>query len=89
MRLLDLFNTANEQRLKKIHYKEFYNDAINKEVSLKDHILMWIRDKEEAKKNGRQFNKYEKFNICAFTWILDAANKSEMMKHLSRYQQAR
>jgi len=36
-------NDANEQRdLKhRIDYKEFYNDAINKEVRMTDHFLVW------------------------------------------------
>ena len=42
--VLDVFNESNEKRdLKhKIDFKEFYNDAINKEVSLKEHIALWI-----------------------------------------------
>jgi hypothetical protein len=40
LRVLDVFNESNESKLQKdkIHYKDFYNDAINKEVSLKEHI---------------------------------------------------
>ncbi len=46
LRLLDVFNSANEMRQKKhkIDYREFYNDAINKEVHLKDHIVKWLKD---------------------------------------------
>jgi hypothetical protein len=52
LRVLDVFNAANEQRLLKykIDYREFYNDAINKDVQLKDHIERWIVDTEKAKK---------------------------------------
>jgi hypothetical protein len=72
-----------------VDYKEFYNDAINKEVSLRDHILLWMVEKEKAQKNGRFFDKYEKFNLCAYPWVLDAASKSEVMKHQNRFVQAR
>jgi hypothetical protein len=44
VRVLDIFNSANNKKDRKnyIDYKEFYNDAINKEVSLKDHYLLWL-----------------------------------------------
>ena len=52
LRVLDLFNNANNAKdLKhRIDYKDFYNDAINKETSLKDHIILWIREKDRAKR---------------------------------------
>jgi hypothetical protein len=91
LRVLDVFNKANENRILKckIDYREFYNDAINKEVSLKDHILRWIEEKEKAKRANRAFDKYSFFSLCAYPWILDAANKSEVMKYSSRANQAR
>jgi hypothetical protein len=91
LRVLDLFNAANEQRLLKykVDYKEFYNDAINKEVSLKDHIVRWIVDTEKAKKQNRPYDKYQSFNLCVYPWILDAANKSEIMRYNSKYTKDR
>jgi len=40
VRVLDIFNEANDKRSLKqrVHYKEFYNDAINREVNLRDHL---------------------------------------------------
>ena len=39
VRVLDVFNDANNLKplKERILYKEFYNDAINREVNLKDH----------------------------------------------------
>ena len=44
VRVLDVFNEANNLKALKerVDYKEFYNDAINKEVNLKDHYIMWV-----------------------------------------------
>jgi hypothetical protein len=44
MRVLDLFNEANNKKplKQRVDYKEFYNDAINKELNLKEHYEMWI-----------------------------------------------
>ena len=44
VRVLDVFNEANNIKPAKerVDYKEFYNDAINKEVNLKDHYIMWV-----------------------------------------------
>jgi hypothetical protein len=55
VRTLDIFNIANNRRAQKqrIHYKEFYNDAINKDVNLKDHLIMWIQEREKCRAQGR------------------------------------
>lgn len=44
MKVLDLFNIANEKRRleERIDFKDFYNDAINNEINLKDHIRVWL-----------------------------------------------
>lgn len=80
--VLDVFNQANEQKdLKhKIDFKEFYNDAINKEVNLKDHIKLWILEREKARKEGYPFDRHKIFSFCGYPWILDAANKSDVLK---------
>ena len=83
--VLDVFNEANEQRdmKHKIDFKEFYNDAINKEVSLSDHIKLWLAERERAKKERYTFNRHKVFSFCCYPWILDAANKSDILKHES------
>lgn len=82
VRTIDLFNEANELRASKdrIHFKEFHNDAINKEVSLKDHFIAWIKEREECRRGGRPFDRHKVFTLCSYPWILDAANKSELLK---------
>ncbi len=42
-------------------------------------------DTEKAKKNNRPFDKYASFNLCVYPWILDASNKSEIMRYCSKY----
>lgn len=51
VRFLDIFNEANNKKDMKhrLNYKEFYNDAINKEVNLKDHFIMWINEREKCR----------------------------------------
>ena len=80
--VLDVFNEANEKRdqKNKIDFKEFYNDAINKEVNLGDHIKLWVIEREKAKKNKIAFNRHSVFSFCCYPWILDAANKSDILK---------
>lgn len=91
LRVLDLMNSANSLKdLKhRIDYKEFYNDAINKEISLKEHIVVWLKEREKAKKENRPFDKFATFNLCAFPWVLDASSKSEIMKLEQRIKQSR
>jgi len=80
--VLDVFNEANEKRdLKhKIEFKEFYNDAINKEVSLKDHIVLWLKERDNCRKAGVPFDRHKVFSFCCYPWILDAANKSDILR---------
>ena len=51
VRVSDVFNEANNLKLFKdrVEYKEFYNDAINKEVNLKDHYIMWVQERERCR----------------------------------------
>lgn len=51
VRVLDIFNDANNTKPLKhrIDYKEFYNDAINKEVNLNDHFEVWILEREKSR----------------------------------------
>ena len=83
LRVLDIFNQANENRLikNKIDYKEFYNDAINNDVHLKEHIKRWIKDKERAKLQNKVYDKYQVFNLCCYPWIMNAANKNEILRY--------
>lgn len=82
VRVLDIFNEANNRKplKERIPYKEFYNDAINKEVNLKDHLLTWIGEREKCRIENRPFDRHRIFTLCSYPWILDAANKAEMMK---------
>jgi hypothetical protein len=87
VRVLDIFNEANnkKRRKEKISYKEFYNDAINKEVSLRDHYITWIQEREKCRLEHRPFDRHKVFTLCCYPWILDAANKSEMLKLANRF----
>ena len=80
--VLDIFNEANEKRdqKNKIDFKEFYNDAINKEVNLSDHIKLWVSERQKAKKAKTVFDRHSVFSFCCYAWILDAANKSDILK---------
>lgn len=82
VRTIDLFNEANQLRPSKdrINFKEFHNDAINKEVSLKDHFIGWVREREQSRRSGEVFDRHRVFTLCSYPWILDAANKSELLK---------
>lgn len=48
VRVLDVLNEGNNLKAfkERVEYKEFYNDAINKEVNLKDHYIMWLKERE-------------------------------------------
>jgi hypothetical protein len=84
VKVLDIFNSSNRDREDKIDYKDLYNDAINREINLKEHFYLWIQERQVAKNQKKAFDKYSKFTFCSFPWILDAANKSELLRHQNR-----
>lgn len=51
VRVSDVFNEANNLKTfkERVEYKEFYNDAINKEVNLKDHYIMWVQERDRCR----------------------------------------
>ncbi|CDW90384.1 hect e3 ubiquitin [Stylonychia lemnae] len=87
VRFLDIFNEANNKRPLKLRlsYKEFYNDAINKELNLQDHFVQWIQEREIARASNVPYDRHAKFTICNYPWILDAANKSDMIKIQNKF----
>eukprot|EP00357_Protocruzia_adherens_P016873 CAMPEP_0115013580 /NCGR_PEP_ID=MMETSP0216-20121206/25504_1 /TAXON_ID=223996 /ORGANISM="Protocruzia adherens, Strain Boccale" /LENGTH=720 /DNA_ID=CAMNT_0002383029 /DNA_START=44 /DNA_END=2206 /DNA_ORIENTATION=+ len=79
---LDLVAKANSHT-RVIHYSEFYNDAVNTEVDLKEDFLHWYHylrrraeDPESAKGDALCF--------CFFPWILNTESKSYMLQSQSR-----
>jgi len=51
VRVLDVFNDANNLKpiKERVDYRAFYNDAINKEVNLKQHYETWILERERCR----------------------------------------
>lgn len=88
-RVLDVFNEANQAMpiKERIDYKEFYNDAINREINLKEHFEQWIMDREKARALKQQFDRLKNFTLCSFPWLLDAANKADLLKISNKVQQ--
>jgi hypothetical protein len=82
-------NDANDKRdhKHKLDFKEFYNDAINKDVRLTDHYLVWKAEREKAIKENRRVDRHKYFSLCFYPWILDAATKSDILKQENKSQQ--
>lgn len=91
VRVLDIFNEANNLKpfLDRVDYKEFYNDAINKEVNLKDHYIMWVSERDRCRQQKRPFDRLKIFTLCSFPWILDSANKADLLKIQNKIDQER
>ena len=71
--VLDILQTAN-QRFEKVSYKEFYNDAVNKEIDLRLQFINWKRF--GAARDARQ----EVFSVLAHPWLLDSSTKAELLQ---------
>ena len=91
VRVLDVLNEGNNLKAfkERVEYKEFYNDAINKEVNLKDHYIMWLKERELCRQQKKPFDRLKRFTVCSFPWILDSANKAELLKHQNKINMER
>jgi hypothetical protein len=58
-------------------------------VNLKDHFMSWIQEREKSKSLGRPFDRFKKFTLCSYPWLLDAANKSELLTHQNAVNHSR
>jgi len=76
--LLDILNSANVSE--QVSYKEFYNDAVNKEMDMREQFKLWWRSKDESE-------MADLFSFVRFPWILDSASKSELLHFDSAIQQ--
>eukprot|EP01001_Neometanema_parovale_P008318 NODE_459_length_2451_cov_84.329897_g436_i0.p1 GENE.NODE_459_length_2451_cov_84.329897_g436_i0~~NODE_459_length_2451_cov_84.329897_g436_i0.p1 ORF type:complete len:747 (+),score=177.56 NODE_459_length_2451_cov_84.329897_g436_i0:77-2317(+) len=82
---LGLFHRANLQYGGEgiIDYKEFYNDAVNSVVDIKQDYKRW----HEARKQGLSSEEWEHFSFTQFPFILDPAAKSAVLQYNSVAQQ--
>lgn len=77
--LLDVINAANLSH-EQVSYKEFYNDAVNKEMDTREQFKLWWRGLEDP-------DQAPMFSFIRFPWILDSAFKSELLHIESALQQ--
>ena len=50
---------------------------------------MWIIEREKSRKHKVPFDRLKVFTLCSFPWILDAANKAELLKIQNKLSQQR
>jgi ubiquitin-protein ligase E3 A len=75
VRVLQLLYAANERMpADKLDYPEFYNDAINENIDLKEDFMRWIDG------NGM-------FSFCDFSFVFDAGTKSKILQFESIVEQ--
>lgn len=72
--LLQCLYDSNE-RFPRIIFKEFYNDAVNKEINLKTDFKIWYESK-----TGRYKESFEEnFAFSFYPWVLDCNSKSQIL----------
>lgn len=89
--VLDVLQNGNNKKpyRERVPYKEFYNDAVNKDLDINKDFNIWIKERERCRKASVSFDKFRVFTICSFPWILDSAFKAEILKHANRINQDR
>lgn len=79
IRLLDVINEANRGN-EQVSYREFYNDAVNKEIDMREQFKQWFRAMEYP-------DDHDIFTLVRFPWILDSSSKSDLLHIESAIQQ--
>jgi len=75
VRVLQLLYTANERIAKdRLDYPEFYNDAINESIDLKEDFMRWIDNSGQ-------------FSFCNYSFVFDAGTKSKILQYESIVEQ--
>ena len=89
--VLDALQSGNKKKpyRNRVDYKEFYNDAVNKDLDINKDFQLWIKERERCRRANVPFDKFRIFTICSFPWILDSAFKAEILKHSNRMNQDR
>lgn len=87
-----MFHQANQLKPKKQRVKnsEFYNDALNKDVDLKKQAVIFYQEWNQAKKQGKEFDRHSFFTLYNYPWTLNAYKKAELFRIISsqeRYDQ--
>jgi len=79
-RALDLLYHANEnihEHKQRVDFSEFYNDAVNQEVNLKEDYYRW-----------KSPHRYD-FSFCCYPFILDPASKGKILQFDAQVQMNR
>jgi ubiquitin-protein ligase E3 A len=85
-RIIGLLNAANEGKVlhkQRVHYDEFYNDAVNNIVDLKEDYKRWIR----ALDDNANPDLFANFSFCQYPFILDPQSKSQILQYDAEAQQ--
>ena len=73
MKLFKLIYVINE-KYKIVHFKEFYNEIINKNLDIKRDFDIYLK-----KLKKKVDVEDEKFCLLSYPWLFDSASKSEVM----------
>lgn len=80
-RLIGVLSDANERRLtlsEHVPYNEFYNDAVNGIVDLKQDYIRWRNSRQQDRIIVR--SSFEDFSFVNFPYILDPASKTKILQ---------
>lgn len=85
--LLGMLSAANDHAFSRtgrhiIDFREFYNDVVNEETSLREDYRRWLQSRDlVARGAGKQFS------FCDYSFLLDAAAKASILQLDATVQQ--
>ena len=87
IQVIDYFYKANQKREdgEQISYKEFYNEALNRDINLEEQYIEWLEQKKQMNDPNESYVNIN--NIINYQWILDCQSKSDILLIDSREKQ--
>ena len=82
IQVLDILHESNT-KYQKVSYREFYNDAINKEIDIRLQFLNW----KQLRNMRVQRAEFDVFSVLFYHWLLDSSTKAVLLELDSSLQQ--
>jgi ubiquitin-protein ligase E3 A len=87
-RVIGILNQGNDLKIvdkDRVSYEDFYNDAVNNIVDLKEDYNRWVRSLGQEQRKST----FESFSFCTFPFILDPSSKSKILQIDAEVQQTK
>lgn len=78
--VLHWVNASFKEKHEQVDKKEFFNDAVNKNLDLRPQMMEWANRTKVQIRNKVPITHSNNFNPCSFAWLMTPHNKTLMLQ---------